>query len=719
LLHAKAINDVTPVRELISRILPQHQNDFSLEMLSGQDNKDFFELDYVDGKVILRGNNNISLCVALNYYLKYYCNVSISWYANDAPEILEKLPAVPNKIRRVAKCRTRFFLNYCTFGYTLPWWQWKDWERLIDWMALNGITMPLAITGEEAIWYKVWRKFGLSDEQIRNYFTGPAHLPWHRMSNLDRWQSPLSMSYLKNQLELQKKILARERELNMTPVLPAFAGHVPGVLKKKFPKAKISTFSRWGGFSDEYRSYFLNPSDPLFTKIQKIFLEEQNKEISTDHVYGVDPFNEVKPPNFDVNYLSNVSKTIYSSLNDNDPLATWLMMTWIFYFEKEDWTNDRIKAFLNAVPDNKIILLDYYCENTEVWKMTDAYFGYPFIWCYLGNFGGNTMLAGNLAEIREKLSKTYTNAGKNLWGIGSTLEGFDVNQVMYDYVFETPWQTDIADIDTWITQWANRRCGKADSNNQRAWKILATNIYTHPAMLGQATLTNARPSLKGNGSWTTNPHLDYNNEDLLHAWKLLMDCKAVNRNSYLYDVVNVARQVLGNYFAVVRDRFSQHYYKKDIQILIQTGKELLDIIEDMDKLVSTQSSFLLGKWLDDAKKMGVSKSDQNYYERNARTILTTWGSKGQSLNEYANRSWSGLLRGYYKKRWSMFVNDVIAATEAGKKFDEKSFYEKVTKFEWNWTKQHELYPKEPVRDALQISQDLFNKYEPRIRREEK
>lgn len=73
---------------------------------------------------------------------------------------------------------------------------------------------------------------GLSDEEVRAYFTGPAHLPWHRMSNVDYWQSPLPKDWLVQQEELQKRILARERELNMTPVLPAFAGHVPAELKK-------------------------------------------------------------------------------------------------------------------------------------------------------------------------------------------------------------------------------------------------------------------------------------------------------------------------------------------------------------------------------------------------------------------------------------------------------------------------------------------------------
>ena len=119
----------------------------------------------------------------------------------------------------------------------MPYWKWSDWERLIDWMALNGITMPLAISGQETVWYKVWSKLGLNDEQIRSYFTGPAHLPWHRMSNVDYWQSPLPKSWLEQQEVLQKQILKRERDFNMTPVLPAFSGHVPKELKAIYPDA--------------------------------------------------------------------------------------------------------------------------------------------------------------------------------------------------------------------------------------------------------------------------------------------------------------------------------------------------------------------------------------------------------------------------------------------------------------------------------------------------
>lgn len=43
-------------------------------------------------------------------------------------------------------------------GYkdSFAWWDWERWEKEIDWMALQGINMPLAFTGQEAIWQKVF-----------------------------------------------------------------------------------------------------------------------------------------------------------------------------------------------------------------------------------------------------------------------------------------------------------------------------------------------------------------------------------------------------------------------------------------------------------------------------------------------------------------------------------------------------------------------------------
>lgn len=51
--------------------------------------------------------------------------------------------------------RFRYYQNVCTFSYSSVWWDWPRWEREIDWMALNGINLPLAFTGQEALWQEV------------------------------------------------------------------------------------------------------------------------------------------------------------------------------------------------------------------------------------------------------------------------------------------------------------------------------------------------------------------------------------------------------------------------------------------------------------------------------------------------------------------------------------------------------------------------------------
>lgn len=181
-------------------------------------------------------------------------------------------------------------------------------------------------------------------------------------------------------------------------------------------------------------------------------------------------------------------------------------MTWLFYNERKDWTNNRVKPYITAFPPSRSLLLDYYCERQEVWQRTERYFGVPYIWCYLGNFGGNTMLAGNIAEINERLENTFINGGSNFTGIGSTLEGFDCNPFIYQYVFEKAWNFEThKHLDQWEEALADQRIGKIDSNGRKAWKLLIDSIYTTPSTPGQCPLINIRPTFGKYKTYYANP----------------------------------------------------------------------------------------------------------------------------------------------------------------------------------------------------------------------
>lgn len=153
--------DVLAVEQLTHRLIPQYADRFVFEIVPDED-RDYYSLESKDGKIHISGNNANSMAAGLNYYLKYYCLTTVSWYADIPVEMPDVLPMVEKPVVVEAKVDNRFFLNYCTYGYSMPFWKWKDWERFIDWMALNGVNMPLAITGQEMVWYKVWKKIGLT-----------------------------------------------------------------------------------------------------------------------------------------------------------------------------------------------------------------------------------------------------------------------------------------------------------------------------------------------------------------------------------------------------------------------------------------------------------------------------------------------------------------------------------------------------------------------------
>ncbi|MBQ1913283.1 MAG: alpha-N-acetylglucosaminidase N-terminal domain-containing protein, partial [Bacteroidales bacterium] len=175
-----ADKDVKEARALAGRVL-EGPGVRQLEFRKAETGADFFRIASQDDKTVITGNNANSMATGLGYYLRHYCHIDIGWMDKGKVRLEAPLPVVPEPVESAARVANRFFLNYCTYGYTLPWWRWPDWERLIDWMALNGVNLPLAITGQESVWYEVWREMGLSDEQIRSFFSGPAHLPWHRM----------------------------------------------------------------------------------------------------------------------------------------------------------------------------------------------------------------------------------------------------------------------------------------------------------------------------------------------------------------------------------------------------------------------------------------------------------------------------------------------------------------------------------------------------------
>jgi alpha-N-acetylglucosaminidase len=109
------------------------------------------------------GTTGVELCAGLHWYIKYWCGAHVSWdktggaqlFTIPPPGSLPQLQDGGITIHRVVEWN--YYQNVVTSSYSYVWWKWDQWEKEIDWMALQGINLPLAFTGQEAIWQKVFQ----------------------------------------------------------------------------------------------------------------------------------------------------------------------------------------------------------------------------------------------------------------------------------------------------------------------------------------------------------------------------------------------------------------------------------------------------------------------------------------------------------------------------------------------------------------------------------
>ena len=219
---------------------------------------------------------------------------------------------------------------------------------------------------------ETFRSVGLTDADIATFLSGPAFQAWNRFGNLQgSWGGDLPTQWINDQFALQKQLVKRMVELGITPVLPSFTGFVPRALAKLYPNASIIVGDQWSGFPISLTNdSFLEPFDPLFSKMQNTFISLQREAYGdVSHIYTLDQYNEIDPSSGDLDYLANVTTNTISSLRAADPEAVWLMQGWLFFSSSSFWTVDRIEAYLGGVPDSdSMIILDLYSEAQPQWE---------------------------------------------------------------------------------------------------------------------------------------------------------------------------------------------------------------------------------------------------------------------------------------------------------------------------------------------------------------
>ena len=696
-----------PVNGLLERIDPGASKKFIIQVKKGQ--SDFFELDQKGDKVVIRGNNYVNIATGLNWYLKYYAGIHLSWNGMTA-KLPESLPKVSTPVRKETNLALRYDFNYCTYSYTMAFWDWKRWEKEIDWMALHGINLPLAVVGQECVWKNMLEKLGYTKEEINKFIAGPAFLAWWAMNNLEGWGGPNPDSWYTQQEALQKKILKRMREYGIEPVFPGYSGMVPHDANKKLG-LNVTEPALWNGFT---RPAFLLPTDSRFNEIASLYYKELEKLFGKANYYSMDPFHELEDAgsvDFDA-----AGKAVLKAMKDVNPKATWVI---------QGWTENPRPEMIKNLNNGDILILDLFSECRpmwgipSIWKREKGYEQHDWLFCMIENFGGNVGLHGRMDQLLNNFYLTKNNPlAAHLKGIGLTMEGSENNPVMFELMCELPWRPEKFTKEEWLKDYLFARYGVRDEKITQAWSILADGIYNCPFGNNQQgpheSIFCGRPGLNNfqASSWSKMQNY-YDPTSTEAAARLMLEVadKYKGNNNFEYDLVDIVRQSLSDRGRIVYNQTIADFKSFDKKSFAAHSQEFLNILLAQDRLLGTRSEFRVGRWIEQARNLGTTPEEKDLYEWNARVQITTWGNRvcanDGGLRDYAHKEWNGLLKDFYYKRWAAYwqtLQDVLD----GKPMVELDYYA----MEEPWTLAHNPYTSQPEGDCVSVAKEVFNEVFP-------
>lgn len=676
---------------VIDRVAPEISARFVLRLERAQARGGSFTIGAEGNKISIAGSDTVALLSGFRYYLSHIASGSIGRGGDVIPAVLP-LPDKP--ISRRSGLAVRNAYNFTVAGYTFPYWQWDKWEREIDLLALSGINSALVTIGQEAVWYDTWRQLGWSDAEARAWISLPAHQPWQSMSNLSGFGGGYPKGLLEKRVALGQRIIARMRELGIEPILPGFAGMVPDGFPTRVKGSHVVPQGDWFGFK---RPDWLDPSSPAFASTARLYYANQQARFGYVRDQAIDVLHEGgRAEGVDV---AAAGRAIAASLDDGPRRRRWIIQAW--------GGNPR-RDLVTAIPDDNVLVEDLVGDD---WIRSDRFWGKPWIWGDLPNFGGRQGLIGDLRMLAATIPTLSQNPMGNLRGVTNMSEGVDTNPVYWTLFADAIWEQERIDLGSWTRQYAKARYGVENPDATDAWlRITALSYQTSGNADGGAdSLFNAAPDLEAvRASPNARTALHYDNGELRAALRLMLAAypRLKERQTYRHDLVDLARQVAVNSARNLLPQLSLAYRNRDLVAFDRLASQWFAAMDLTAEMMTNLPDHSLSAWVRDARGWSEKKADQDSFEFDAKSLVTVWGScdgEGPVNNDYANRDWSELISGYYKPRWAGYLGRVRSAIVSGSAMDKMSY----CKAAMDWSRRPGVVSVAPIRSldetALQIA----------------
>ncbi len=716
-LCAKTSAEVTTnpkaVVDLLNRVANIGTDKLTTILDTDMGSKETFVITSDAGKPLIKGSTLSALTTGINWYLNHHVHQNISWNNLTVDLSRTKLPLPATAETHTASVDLRYYLNYCTQSYSMSTWTWERWQKEIDWMALHGINMPLQIVGLEVVWRNFLMKhYNYTKDEANAFVAGPCFMAWFGMNNMEGWGGPNPDWWYTRQQNLATKILRRQRELGIEPVLPGFSGMVPHNFEEKTGIAAESQ-GNWCAFR---RPFILDPSSADFARVAKNYYTTLHEVMGTSRYYSMDPFHEggrISSGKYAEGYTA-----IFNAMNEScGPRSQWVIQQW-------SWA-DCQGTSLQAVPAGRLLVLDLFSDGLPRFDKYNGYAPQTAIYCTIPNFGGRSGFMGRLDKQMKEFF-AYKAKYPSINGIGAAPEAIEQVPVIYDNLYELPWIDHAPEnAAQWLRDYTISRYGHADTTAQAAWeKLRVSALNCTSALQGpHEAVFCARPSLEVNSvsSWG-GTEIFYNPQDVAEAAHRLIGADIQSPN-YDFDLLEITRQAISDYSKALLAGINRSVTNSS-NLLPTRRDAFLQLILDIDTLLGTNENFRLGHWTQMARDManeahGTTQADRDWLElNNARTLLTTWGDLDNSerggLRDYSYRAWQGMLRDYYYPRWKYWFENGMKAPAGG------WFYH-----DWEWAHnlqtdythaakttipQVRTYSPKPVGNTRRLANQIFHKY---------
>lgn len=693
---AAARFDTRPIEGVLARLLPRQAGQFELRTLESGSGQERFRISNVAGRIRIEGSTPSALLFGAGWYLKYVAHVQFS-ESGDQRGPAGALPLPAATLEMATPFRWRYALNENVDGYTAPYWDWAHWQREIDLLALSGINAVLLERGTDTVLYRTFRELGYSDATIRAWIAAPAHQNWQLMGNLCCFGGPISPQLLRKRADSARAIVARLRELGITPVLPGFYGIVPQDFGQRYPAAHVIPQGEWAGFT---RPDWLDPRDPLFARLAAVFYRQQRALFGDSTVYDMEVFQEGGDPG-DVP-VPAAARAVQTALLAAHPDASWMMLA---------WQGNPRQDLLEGVDRTHLLVIDIDHDRVPRNDRQHDFQGAPFLVGGIWEFGGRTTLGANVGNLTARL-QLLAQRNSNMAGTAVFTEGMGTNPFALDLFTEMAWRNAPIDVAAWSGDYLERRYGARDAHALAAWRVLVSTAYdiqvdavvfNSERDAAQESLFNAQPSLSANRASNWSPEaMRYDAAAFAEALPQLLKSAARSPGS-AYDLVDVARQTLANESRTLLPRIRAAYDARDRAEFETLSARWLKLMDLQDELLATQRAFQVGTWLAEVRPWASTPAEAARLDYDARSLLTTWGDRHASeeakLHDYGNRDWAGLTRDYYRVRWQLYFDALDSELRTGRPAPPIDWF--ALGEAWNRGTQH--YPQVPAGDPYEVA----------------